>query len=190
MKKELLVLLMLVSSAMILSAEGQQDEDTQTYGRGQGMMRDDRSGGGRFSETDQDEWFEQREAEREEYLETLEVISVTGSLNLVNGELPYVESDGSRVSFMAPWRDLGDLELENGMEVTVEGYQMPMRNLQWDDSQITVMVTKAVINGEEIVVEHLMDGKGSRMGGFGGHGGSGSRGGRGGSQGGMMGRNS
>lgn len=190
MKKELLVLLMVVSSALILSAEGQQDEDTQAYGRGQGMSRDNRNSGGRFSDADRDGRFEERQEERVEYLESLKVISLTGNLVLNNGELPYMESEGSKVSFMAPWRDLGDLELVNGMNLTVEGYQMPMRNLQWDDSEITVMVTKAVIDGKDIVVEHPMDGESRMMGGFGGRRGSGSRGGKGGPQGGMMGRNS
>ena len=45
MKKELMILLMIVSSVMILSAEGKQDEDAQFYGRGPGMM-----GGNRFSD--------------------------------------------------------------------------------------------------------------------------------------------
>lgn len=183
MKKELLVLLMVVSSALILSAEGKQDEDSQNYGRGQGSMGEGRSGVGRFGEMDQ----EDRIAEREAFLDSLEVVSVSGALVLVNGELPYIESEGSRISFMASWRDLGDIELVNGMDITVEGYQMPMRNLQWDDSDITVMVTKAVIDGEDIVVEHQMDGHGSRMG---RQMGSGNRGNNSGSHGGMMGRNS
>jgi len=183
MKKELLVLLMIVSSAMILSAEGKQD-DEQFLGRGprQGMM-----GGNRNSDADREERFEQREAAREEYLADLEVITVSGSLTLVNGELPYIESEGSKITIMAPWYDLGNLELENGMDVTVEGYQMPDRPLQWDDSEKSMMVTKAVINGEEIVVEHPMDGNGM-MGGRGGAGGPGRKGGFQG--GGMMRRNS
>ena len=189
MKKELLVLLMIVSSAMIISAEGKQDDDVQFYGRGQGggMMggnsRDVRS----YDSTDREDMFEQREAEREEYLADLEVISVSGPLTLVNGELPYIESEGLKVYIMAPWYDLGNLELENGMEVSVEGYEMPGRPLQWDDSEKSIMVTKAVINGEEIIVEHPMDGNGM-MGGRNGAGGPGRKGGYHG--GGMMGRRS
>jgi hypothetical protein len=182
MKKELLVLMMIVSSAMILSAEGKQDDDEQYYGRGpgQGMM-----GGNRYNDAEREEWFEQRDAEREEYFADLELISVSGALTLVNGELPYIDSEGTKVIIMAPWYDLGDLELENGMDVTVEGYEMPGRPLQWDDSEKSIMVTKAIINGEEIVVEHPMDGNGM-MGGYGGHGGHGRKGGFQG--GGMMGR--
>lgn len=171
MKKELLILLMIVSSAVILTAGGKQDnDDGRFYGRGQGRGM---TGGNRINDADRDEWFEQRQEDREKYLADLEVISVTGALTLVNGELPFIESEGSKVYIMAPWYELGDLELENGMEVTVEGYEMPARPLQWDDSEKSLMVTKAVINGEEIVVEHHMDGNAMR----GGRGGSGRRGG-------------
>lgn len=184
MKKELLVLMMIVSSAMILSATGKQD-DEQFYGRGPGagMMRN--SDG-----LSPEEFQEQREAARDEYLEGLETATVTGALNLVNGELPFIESDGTTFHIMAPWRNVEELELENGMEVSVEGYLMPGPPLQWDDSEKSIMITKAVINGEEIIIEHPMDGFGM-MGGFGGRGGAQGKGGRGGrgSQGfGMMGR--
>lgn len=184
MKKTALVLLLVAGTAAALSASGKQDEDAQFYGRGPGMM-----GGSRFSEEEYAEWREQREAERAEYLETLETISITGTLTLVNGELPVVENDGTAYTIMAPWHGLGDLQLENGMTVSVEGYKMPARALQWDDSEVVLMATKAVVNGEEIVIEHPMDGEGFR-GGFGGPmGGRGSRGSRGGGRGGMMGRN-
>jgi hypothetical protein len=179
MKKELLVLLVIVSSAMILSAEGKQDNnDTQFYGRGpgQGMMRD-------FD--NRDEYRADRQAERDKYLEELETISLTGPLTLVNGELPSIDSDGTKYTIMAPWYDLADLELKNGMVVTVEGYEMPGPPMQWDNSEKSIMVTKAVINGKEIEVDH--DGYGM-MGGPGRGGFDGS--GRAGRNGGMMGRRS
>ena len=185
MKKELLVLLMIVSSAMILSAEGKQDDQAPVYGRGSGMM-----GGNRFSDTDQEQWLEQREAARAEFLEDLEVVALSGSLVLVNGELPFIESEGTKYTLMAPWYEVSELELENAMEVTVEGYEMPRKFLQWDDSEKSIMVTKAIINGEEIVIEHPMDGE-RMMGGFGGHRGPGGPGRKGGPQGGgIMGRRS
>jgi len=182
MKKELLVLLMIVSSAMILSAEGKQDDvDEQFYGRGQGqgMM-----GGGRFSDEDRADFQEQRDAAREEYLEGLETISLTGALNLVNGEMPTIESEGTVYHVMAPWQAVADLELENGMTVTVEGYEMPGPPMQWDDSEKSIMVTKAVINGEEFEIDHDAVGYGM----MGGRGGPGRKGGAQG--GGMMGRRS
>lgn len=171
MKKEMLAVLMLAGTALLLSAEGKQDQDVQFYGRGSGMM-----GGYRMSE--------EGIAARTDYLESLETVSITGPLSLVNGELPSIEQNGSVYTIMAPWYDLADLNLKDGMTVTVEGYKMPARPLVWDDSEIVVMATKAVIDGKEIAVEHPMDGAGY-MGGFGGRGGfNGPRGGRGG----MMGR--
>ncbi len=181
MKKELLVLLMIVSSALILSAEGKQDDtDGQFYGRGHGMMDGYRSDG-----ADKEEWLEQREAARNEYLEGLETISLTGALTLVNGEMPTIESEATKYYIMAPWFAASDLELTNGMVVTVEGYEMPRRPMQWDDSEKSIMVTKAVINGEEFEIDHDAAGYGM-MGGYGGRCGAGGPGRNGGPQGGGM----
>jgi len=176
MKKELLVLLMIVSSAMLLTAEGKQDDDVQFYGRGPGMM-----GGYRFSDEETDRWFEERQAAREEYLESLETITVSGSLSLINGELPYIESEGTKYTIRAPWAYLNEIDLTNGMNVTVEGYLMPGPPLQWDDSEKSLMAVKAVINGEEIEIDHLMNGYAQcGIGPMGGRGGfNGPRGGRG-----------
>jgi hypothetical protein len=170
MKKELMILLMITSTVMIVSAKGKPDEADETfYGRGSqgnGMMRQSDA-----DDTTREEWLEQREAERAEYLETLEVVSVSGSLQLVNGELPFIENDGVKYTFRAPWQQFQELDLENGMNVTVEGYEMPVRAMIWDGSEKSIMVTKAIVKGEEIIVEHEP--------GKSGHGGFGSRGGRG-----------
>lgn len=181
MKKELLILIMIIGSAMILSAEGKQDDaDVQSFGRGQGQTQG-MMGGNRFNDA----------AAREEYLEGLETISLTGALILVNGEMPVIESEGTRFNVMAPWQAVADLELKDGMEVTVEGYEMPGPPLQWDDSEKSIMVTKAVINGEEFEIDHDADGY-RMMGGFGGRGNAGGPGSgrKGGNQGGMNGRRS
>jgi len=170
MKKELLVLLMIVSSVLLLTAEGKQDDDVQFYGRGPGMM-----GGYRFSDDEDDST----------YLDSLEMITVSGSLSLINGELPFIESEGTKYTIRAPWAYMDELELANGMAVTVEGYLMPGPSLQWDDSEKNLMAIKAVVNGEEIEIDHPMNGyarcgtgpMGRRSGFNGSRGGRGSRGG-------------
>ena len=182
MKKELLILLLIVSSAILLSAEGKQDDnDSQFYGRGpgQGMMRDFDN-----RDVDRDDFREQRQTERDEYLQGLETISLTGPLTLINGEMPSIDNQGTKYTIMAPWYDLQNLELENGMVVTVEGYEMPGPPMQWDDSEKSIMVTKAVINGKEFEVDHSAYGSGMMGGpGRGGFAGPGRNGG-------MMGRRS
>ena len=182
MKKEILVLLMVVSSAVVLSAAGNQENtDEQFYGRGAAR------GGMMGSDADRNEFFAQRQAERDEYVQDLELITVNGSLTLINGELPTIDSNGTTYSFMAPWIQVQDLELENGMAISVEGYEMPGQPLQWDSAEKSLMVTKAVVNGEEIKIDHeagTYGMMGSR--GFGGPGKSG-RGGAA-ANGGMMGR--
>lgn len=164
MKKELLILLMIVSTAMILSAEGQQDDaDELFYGRGYrgGMM-----GNYPAADFDREEFFEQQQAARDEYLEDLEILAISGKLSLVNGELPTIESDGVQYYVMAPWVQIEDLNLEDGMDISVEGYEMPGPPMQWDNTEKSIMVTKAVINGEEIDVDHTY-GEYGMMGSFG-----------------------
>ena len=176
MKKELLILLMLVSTAMVMSAEGKQDDvEDLNYGRRPqgGMMRNYE--GNNFSP---EEFQEQRQEAMTEYIEGLEVVSVSGSLSLINGEMPFIENNGTKTYLMAPWQNVKDLGLENGMAISVEGYEMPGRPMQWDDSEKSVMVTKAIINGEEIEIDHFSDQNGM-MGGFDGFGGFGGRGGNG-----------
>ncbi|MBN2659024.1 MAG: hypothetical protein JXR86_18360 [Spirochaetales bacterium] len=185
MKKELLVLLMLASSVVFIAAEGKQDDDdVQFYGRGPGMM-----GGYRYSNEDSEKWIEERDAARQEYLDSQEMVSVSGALSLINGELPFIESEGIKYTIMAPWAYLDDLELTDGLVVSVEGYLMPGPPMQWDNSEKGLMVTKALINGEEIEIDHPVDGYayGGPMGGRGGFDPMGGRGGRGSRGGAMMG---
>lgn len=182
MKRNLFVVFMLAGSVLLLSASGKKDDDNQFYGRGPGMM-----GGYGYSAEDSAKLQEQREADRQAYLDTLETVSVTGSLSLVDGQLPVIEQNGSQYVIMAPWNDLAELNLKDGMTITVEGYKMPGRPLQWDDKDIYVMATKAVIDGKDYEVDHDMNGYGmmgpGMMGGPAGRpmgGPGGQRGGRGG----------
>ncbi|MDA3812521.1 MAG: hypothetical protein PF518_19560 [Spirochaetaceae bacterium] len=139
MKKEMMILLVIVSSVMILSASGKQDDsENQFFGRGAGRGA---------SDADRETFFEQSLAD-------LELISITGSLKLVNGELPTIDSNGTTYQIMAPWTQVQDLELTNEMNVSLEGYEMPGRPLQWDSAEKSLIVTKALINGEEIVIDH------------------------------------
>lgn len=181
MKKELIVFMVIVSTAVILSASGKQDNvEDQTFvqgNQGQRMMNHSADYSEDRSSTREGRR-EDRQADRDEYLESLELVTVSGELSLVNGELPYIDMDGVKYSFMAPWQQVQDLELVNGMDVSVEGYEMPSRPLMWDGSEKSIMVTKAVINGEEIVIDHD-----SRMGGHGRHDRNNNRDGRGSRQG-------
>ncbi len=144
MKKELVILFLLIGSVSLLTAGGQKDGDEQFRGRGNrgGIMQD--------------------------LIENEDPVTVSGTLTLINGEMPSIESNGVKYYVMAPIQYVEDLNLENGMEITVEGFEMPYPRMQWDGSEKSIMVIKAVIDGKEIEIEHPADGSGCMRGPAGG----------------------
>lgn len=151
--------------AAALSANGQQDEASDFFGRG----RANGSGRGFNYDAAEAEQFQadrqaERQAEIDSWIEDQEPVTVEGTLHLVNGELPYVEQNGEKFVISAPWADLEDISLTDGMTVTVEGFEAPGAGYRWDDSEKVLMLTKATVNGEEITIEHSADGSGYRGG--------------------------
>ncbi|MBN2658612.1 MAG: hypothetical protein JXR86_16265 [Spirochaetales bacterium] len=163
MKKELLVLTVAIGMAAALSANGQQDENSEFFGRGNGMGRGYNYDADAVQQF-QDERQADRQAEIDAWIEDQELVTVKGTLHLVNGELPYIEENGEKYVISAPLADLENIDLTDGMTVTVEGYEAPGPGLRWDDSETVLMLTKAVVNGEEIVIDHVADGSGYRGG--------------------------
>jgi len=198
MKKELLVLTVVFAAAAALSANGKQDEEIQSFGRGNGMGRGfnyDADTVGQFRADRQAE----RQAEIESWMDDQETVTVSGTLHLAEGEFPYIEQDGVKIALSAPRQDLEEIEVTDGMTLTVEGFEAPGPGLRWEEMDKVLMVTKAIVNGEEITIEHNADGSGFRGGvemAYGRQGGRGSgrnqgrpsRGKGGPSAGGMMGR--
>lgn len=165
MKRELLILTMAAGMVAALSASGKDDDQTDFYGRGPAMGR-----GYNYDSEAVQNFRDDRQAEMDQWIDDQETVSLTGKLTLVNGEMPAVESDGVTYTIMAPWYDLGDVELADGMEVTVEGIEMPGAPLRWDSNEKALMLTKALVNGKEIVIDHPADGAGFRGGMAGGMG--------------------
>lgn len=138
---------MVVGLAAALAANGQQDSTNQFYGRGYGNSpMAGQNGDSRVSEE--------------------EPISIKGKLTLEDGKLPYIENNGVQYILMVPGNDYSGLDIKDGMTISVEGIEMPGygRAIQWSDSEKALMVTSAVINGEEITIDHPLDGSGFRSG--------------------------
>lgn len=146
MKKRLIIILITTGSIMALTADGRSNR-TNNRGADKGMS-------------------EERSERMEGFLEDAEIITVSGKLILVNGEMATVTSGGVTYTIMAPWNQLMELELTDGMNVTFEGaeIQLPM---QWDNKERSLMITKVTINGKTTEIDHT-----DRAGymGFGGHG--------------------
>ncbi len=144
-RTRIILLLVAVCSAMILTARGNVKRDDN---RGNNIDRGD------------------QKERMEEFLDDAEEISVTGKLELVNGELPTIESKGTTYILMAHWEDLEELELEQGKSITVTGLDIP-RRLQWDDSEKFIHVTEITINGKTTEIENDENEYGPMMGGQG-----------------------
>ncbi len=167
MKKELVILLVMASTATLLSASGNNNKDDQDYGRGyhHGSMM----GSSESDRADHREYME-------EFLEDAERISISGTLNLVNGEMATIESGGVIYTIMAPWDQLEDLNLTDGKTISLEGVEMASRRWMWDGSEKSIMVTKFTIDGVETEITHdgsSFPGKGHGSGRRGGSGRSG-----------------
>jgi hypothetical protein len=92
----------------------------------------------------------------------LEQVKVSGKLSLEDRMHPELESGGKTYELMVPWFLTRQIELQEGEQVTVEGYQVP--GPRWESGEgdeIHVRVTKAVIRGKEYDVDRLI---GSGMG--------------------------
>jgi len=163
MKKELFVLTVVFAAAAALSANGKQDEEIQTFGRGNGMGR-----GFNYDADTVEEFRAARQAERqaeiEAWMNEQETVTVTGTLHLAEEEFPYIEQDGVKIALSAPAQNLEEINVTDGMTLTVEGFEAPGPSLRWVEVDKVLMVTKAMVNGEEIIIEHNADGSGFRGG--------------------------
>ena len=75
---------------------------------------------------------------------------LTGNVYLQNEQHPVLKSGGKEYELMVPRYLVWNLDVKEGEEVTVEGYQvqgMPMHSQ--DDGDIDVFVTKATFRGKE-----------------------------------------
>lgn len=98
-----------------------------------------------------------RAGKMREYFEDDEVISVTGKLELENGEQAKITVKGETYTLMAPWHQLEELELKDGQTVTVNGYEKTAR-FQWDGKEKMLHVTTITIDGKVTEFDFTMMG--------------------------------
>jgi len=139
MKKKILVLLVLVSTAAILSADTWGRKDSDKRNNGCERMND--------------------------FLEDSTIVTVSGTLQLVNGELAKLVSGKVTYTIMAPIDQLIELEIKDGMKVTLEGVER-ITPMVWDGSEKIFIVTKITINGKTTEIDHNGRGFGMMGGGF------------------------
>ncbi len=101
-------------------------------------------------------------------------MEVTGELSFDDWPHPEITSaDGTVYELMFPRHYVGDLEVDDGQLITVEGYAMEDNLLRDADEREYLFVVKALINGEEYSLPEdwhmgprgsMMSGRGSMMG--------------------------
>lgn len=138
MKKQLVFL-------VIISVVGVSMLSAHDRGRGGNFSRkgDNRRGFG----------FEDCRYDLDRNLEDAEEIQSSGKLFLENGEFPKVETKEGTYIIHAPWRELRDLNLKDGMKIDFKGIIMPNPPLVWESSEKSVMLKELTINGVVINVE-------------------------------------
>lgn len=99
-----------------------------------------------------------------EQYQNLQLITLTGTLELINGQPPYLIADKSRFYIMAPYQLLNNIDVKDGETVTVSGYEMPSGMWQWNNNERGIRIIQATIKGETIDIPYY-DGRMSMMGG-------------------------
>lgn len=145
MKKTATILLVLVSTGAFLTAATNGRRDNDRY-------NDDNRRGGMY---------EDREDRMEEFLEDATIVTISGKLELVNGEFAKLVSGGTTYTIMVPPQELMDLKVTNGKNVTLEGVEQ-YAPLMWDGKEKFFIVTKITIDGKTTTIDH--DRRGGMMG--------------------------
>jgi len=117
-----------------------------------------------------------------------EIISVTGTIHIEEGAfMPELKTEeGKSYELMVPRYYTYNSDITEGDTITIEGFEVPGPRWNQNSDTTHLAVTKAVIDGKEIVLEHRPYAGQPMAGGYYGRGGYGKHGGRmGGPRGGM-----
>lgn len=78
-----------------------------------------------------------------------DVLSLSGTIRLTQGERPELIADGESYELMYPYFMTPPVEVEDGEKISVEGFLVPGPRWEWEDDEYHLMVTKAIIDGKE-----------------------------------------
>ncbi|MBN2618133.1 MAG: hypothetical protein JXR64_07445 [Spirochaetales bacterium] len=132
MKRMIISLMMVAGTVSMVSAYGMGGRNSDN--RGNGYRQDG------------------MEERHEELFENEEVVTLSGKLELVNGERAKLVSNGTTYYLMAPWQFLIDLELKNGDKISAEGVEISMP-MQWDNKEKSFVIKSVTINGKKTEVD-------------------------------------
>jgi len=151
MKKSIAIAALLVMSVSALSFANGNSETAAAGTNGQGYGRYAKGNSAAFERP-----FEQGEE-----------VTLTGALKITGSDRPVLVTEDGEVELMYPYVYNDDIELKDGQEITVKGYDTPAYRWADDSSAKHFMVTKATVNGKEYKLDSgnfgPMNGRGGRM---------------------------
>ena len=89
---------------------------------------------------------------------SLSPVTITGTLQLKGNDHPTLKTADGVYGLMVPMHLDYQVDVEEGQEITVEGYVVPGPRWEREVEEIYVRVTKALIGGEEYVVDEELGG--------------------------------
>ncbi len=129
MKKITITLLLLSLAGMALYAEGSQEETTWEPGMG--------------------------------YINqnfNAESITLTGKIDLTDVNLPKLTVGENTYELMVPYRLDYDINIKNGDEITISGFEVPAKRRTADSELTNLMVTGATFDGTDYDLNMMSDG--------------------------------
>lgn len=153
MRKMIVLLVVLSTSAMVFAGTRGRDHSSREDGHSYNSQRVERG--------------DERRRGMDEFLKDATITTVSGTLELVNGEPAKLLSGKTTYTVMAPAEQLLDLNIKDGMKVTLEGAEQ-IAHLNWDGSEKRFIVTKITINNKTTTIDHnsrngMMDHRGTKQ---------------------------
>ena len=89
---------------------------------------------------------------------SLEPVTITGTLQFEGDDHPALKAADGVYELMVPMHLASQVDVEEGQEITVEGYLVPGPRWGREGEETYLRVTKALIGGEEYVVDEELGG--------------------------------
>jgi hypothetical protein len=176
MRNIAITLILISLTGVGLFAEGSQEETTWEPGMGRTYSSDDQSNWGPETmgrrNSDQSNWNRGQMQGRPGYAGNsqknwdlnVEELTITGIIDLTDVNTPKLTAGEQSYELMIPYRLDYDIEITNGDEITISGFEVPAFRRSTDSVLPNLMVTGAIFNGKEydLAPEGMIPGAGMR----------------------------
>lgn len=168
MKKIAITVLLISLAGMALFAEGSQEEQTWEPGMGRGYISEDQTNfvpgsmgrasmrGGNFA-GNQSTWGPSGLVYNNQSFNE-ESMTLTGKIDLTDANLPKLTVGDDTYELMVPYRLDYDIDINDGDEITISGFEIPAYRRTSDSDLTSLMVTDATFDGTEYNLDMMNNG--------------------------------